>query len=317
MSKDWQKFEKLACNVQRDLSPNAKVTHNENIRGKSGIINQCDVVIRSKIGTIGFLGIIECKDHSSKIGVEVVRNFKAKLEDIGAMKGIIVSSEGFTKDAHLYAKKHGIDAYLLVDANSIKWNKHAIVPLVLCEVYLSSCQCFNYRVDNRQEICLKYDNGQPAGTNEYCYWDNEAQEYIYLTKLVEKIWDENDTGKAFENGNINYKSEPGRYELFQGSKPRIPVILKLHLGSTYNYHYGHVSVQDGQGYLDEKTRQFHSKEFVCMPLDWEEALKKWPSTLDTKEIPFEPIIWLWIVRFFSPRKNHANKFFQMGGGMRI
>ena len=181
--KDWQIFEKLACNVQRDLSPNADVTHNENIRGKSGILNQCDVVIRSKIGTIDFLGVIECKDHESKIGVEVIRGFKAKLDDIGAMKGIIVSAEGFTKNAYQYSKEHGIDAYLLVDANSIKWNKHALVPLVLCDVYLSSCACSNHHIHNSNIVELD-------GGARYWHWDRKNREFVELKSLVESVWDD-------------------------------------------------------------------------------------------------------------------------------
>lgn len=314
MSEDWQKFEELACNVQRDLSPNADVTHNEKIRGKTGILNQCDVVIRSKIGIIEFLGVIECKDHAKKIGVEIIRGFKSKLEDIGAMKGIMVSSEGFTRDAYIYAKNHEIDTYLLVDAKSIKWNKHALIPLVLCEVNLSSCECINYRNTDGEQISLSDESGHSA--NNYYYWDNRTSAYIQLKKLSENLWDEMAPAKNYKNGKIYYKSAPHQYELCHGGNSRTPVTIEIYLKSTDIYHYGSVSVEDGQGYLNMKTKQFHSKQFACSPLDWQDALKKWPSTQSSENIPFQPIMWLWIVRYFSERENHAKQFIQMGGGIR-
>jgi hypothetical protein len=75
-------FEEIARRVQEQRSPMARVTRNEKIKGKSDIQNQCDIVIRSRIGTTDFLGVIECKDHTDKVGVEVVRGFKSKLDDI-------------------------------------------------------------------------------------------------------------------------------------------------------------------------------------------------------------------------------------------
>ena len=61
MPKDWENFEEIARRVQEQLSPLARVSRNEKIKGKSGIRNQCDIVIRLRIGTIDFLGIIESK----------------------------------------------------------------------------------------------------------------------------------------------------------------------------------------------------------------------------------------------------------------
>ena len=135
MPKDWENFEEIARRVQEQLSPLARVSRNEKIKGKSGIRNQCDIVIRLRIGTIDFLGIIECKDYADKVGIEVIRGFKSRLDDIRAMKGIIVSANGFTKDAYKYADEVGIDTFLLIEANSIKWNKIAVVPICIAKIF--------------------------------------------------------------------------------------------------------------------------------------------------------------------------------------
>ena len=80
---------------------------------------------------------------------------------------------------------------------------------------------------------------------------------------------------------------------------------------SFNYHYGHVTIDEGQGYVDEKTREFHSIEFVCKPFDWRKAVETWPSTQDRNNVPFEPIMCLWAIRYFSPRENHASEFLLM------
>jgi len=84
MQPKWLEFEKLVTNIQKTLAPQAKVTHNETLKGKNGVEHQCDVVLRSNIAQFGFLCIIECKHWKKRVGLEVVRDFLSKVKDVEA-----------------------------------------------------------------------------------------------------------------------------------------------------------------------------------------------------------------------------------------
>lgn len=60
--------------------------------------------------------IIECKRHSGSIERPVVTDLCAKLQSIGAQKGIIISTSGFQRDAVRYAKEHGIALWQIIDS---------------------------------------------------------------------------------------------------------------------------------------------------------------------------------------------------------
>jgi hypothetical protein len=88
------------------------------------------------------------------------------------MKGIIVSANGFTKDAYKYADEVGIDTFLLIEANSIKWNKIAVVPICIAKIFLESCSIKNLNHETGEQIALKYDNGRDIEDYNYYYLDN-------------------------------------------------------------------------------------------------------------------------------------------------
>lgn len=112
--KDGKEFEEIVCKIQAGLDPQSIVKHNERIINKFGHARQFDVVIRGKCAGIEFLGVMECKDISRKIGVEIVEQFSRKAEDINANLKMLVSKKGFTRNALDMAAKMGIQAYSIL-----------------------------------------------------------------------------------------------------------------------------------------------------------------------------------------------------------
>jgi hypothetical protein len=47
---DWKKFEQLAAAIQRELAPDARVTENAKLMGKSGSQRQIDILIEQETG---------------------------------------------------------------------------------------------------------------------------------------------------------------------------------------------------------------------------------------------------------------------------
>ena len=131
----WKRFEKLATDIQKELSPNAEVEHDVRLQGHdSGTLRQIDVVVRDHIGQYSFLIVMQCKDEKKPLDVNVVGEFGAVIEDVKANKGVLVSSSGFTKSAINLARKKGIDVFRLVDVENYDWRSYATMP-VACVFY--------------------------------------------------------------------------------------------------------------------------------------------------------------------------------------
>jgi len=90
---------------------NAMGYHTERRRrvsGKSGELHEIDVV--AKKGNL--IWAVECKNWTNPVGIEQVRDFWAKLQDLGSeWNGIFVSFTGFTEPAENFAEQYNIDRW--------------------------------------------------------------------------------------------------------------------------------------------------------------------------------------------------------------
>ena len=78
----------------------------QKIIGQSGTPNEIDVVAKKGTRVLA----IECKNHSSVVGIEPVRDFNAKLTEIGlGGKGVFVAYTGLSRGAEEYAQFHRIE----------------------------------------------------------------------------------------------------------------------------------------------------------------------------------------------------------------
>lgn len=110
-------LEKVVCQIQQMMDKNSTVTHNELLEDRVGNKRQYDVVIRGKFGGRPVLGVIECKDHSRKIGPNAIEAFSKKTENLGANLRVMVSKKGFTKQALKLAKHENIGCLSLLPSN--------------------------------------------------------------------------------------------------------------------------------------------------------------------------------------------------------
>jgi hypothetical protein len=119
----WKKFEKLITGIHMLTAEGAEVKFNDHILGKrSGSNRQIDVSIRFKQGFYDYLAIVECKDYGTKVEMGEVEAFRTKMEDVGAMHGIMVSPHGFQKGAITTAEAYNIELFTLTEVKS-DWTK--------------------------------------------------------------------------------------------------------------------------------------------------------------------------------------------------
>jgi hypothetical protein len=86
--------------------------------GKSGHSHEIDISFEATVAGVAVLVLVECKCYKRQVGTEDVLEFSARLEDIGANKGILVSNSGFAIGARRIASARGI---ALIRATSGKW----------------------------------------------------------------------------------------------------------------------------------------------------------------------------------------------------
>ena len=105
---DWRQFERVVASIHIAEMQGAEVNWNETIQGR-----QFDVTIRFTMGPHNYLTLIECKNYSKPITVDIVDAFATKSRDAKANKAIIISSSKFQSGCIKIAKKHNIDLFTL------------------------------------------------------------------------------------------------------------------------------------------------------------------------------------------------------------
>ena len=89
-----------------------------------------DVTARSEALGANFIVLVECKHHKRKIERQDVQILHAKLQSIGAQKGMLFSIAGFQSGAIDYAAAHGI-ALIKMGAGSSSWFTRSAGPQTL------------------------------------------------------------------------------------------------------------------------------------------------------------------------------------------
>src|SRR5205085_1852164 len=110
-----ESFERAVHRIQTLMDPSSTVTHNEKLLDKVGNTRQFDVVIRGTFAGRPMLGVMECRDHTTRPkGPDAIDGFANKVRNLGADLAIMVSRLGFTAQALRLAKFEKVACYSLV-----------------------------------------------------------------------------------------------------------------------------------------------------------------------------------------------------------
>jgi hypothetical protein len=75
----------------------------------SGTSREVDVSLRSQVGSVSVLVIIECRDRAKPQDVTWIEQLASKREDVGADKAVAVSARGFSAGARNLARSKQVD----------------------------------------------------------------------------------------------------------------------------------------------------------------------------------------------------------------
>lgn len=119
---DWRTYESITKYIYETLGKQSGVKikgygNTCKVTGKSGSRYQIDVLASHSDGIHTYETAIECKYWEKKVNRDIVMKVFGILEDTNINKGVIVSKEGFTRDAIDYAKFKNIGLVTLREWN--------------------------------------------------------------------------------------------------------------------------------------------------------------------------------------------------------
>lgn len=113
-----QDYELMVQKIYNDLlrADGVVVFHQkEYMRRSSGLPIKIDVSFEVDVAGARVLVLVECKHYGKRVDVGDIDEFFAKVQDVSAHKGIIVTTVGFQNGAEKAAEARGIALALLSD----------------------------------------------------------------------------------------------------------------------------------------------------------------------------------------------------------
>jgi hypothetical protein len=97
---DWKQYEQEIADYFCAEYPNARITPDAKIIGRfSKIERQIDLLIQDNAVDFDFRIVVDGKYRDKKIDLNDVESFISFLRDVGAHKGVMISTEGYTQSA--------------------------------------------------------------------------------------------------------------------------------------------------------------------------------------------------------------------------
>lgn len=113
MTKASEEYEKFVQSVLSSMV-GVDVHHQKTYTGRASHRDiKVDVSFNFEIAGANLLFLIECKYYSHNVPVDDVEEFHSKIDDVGAHKGILVTTKGFQEGAVKTARGRGIALALL------------------------------------------------------------------------------------------------------------------------------------------------------------------------------------------------------------
>lgn len=275
---EWLQLETLVADIQKQLAPGVRVTHNTTLRGyDSETARQIDVMVEQSIGQFSMFIVIDCKDYKKPVDVKGVEEFVGLVRDVRAHQGCLVSAMGFSQSARKRARRANIALYRPVDTAPHKWQARVSMP-VLCE-FRSAAVAFGVKVSVPMPFVLPYD---------------------FVHSLVVHDEQGNPLGTCIETAltrwnNGEFPVEIGKHDevpLFpvsphidNGYGTQIPVTLTVSLQVKGRRYFGMLPLDEFRGLRDEHTGAVVTNAFKTGALSPIEVENQWQRLAEGEDPP--------------------------------
>ena len=280
---DWKKFEELAASIQAELAPEAKVSANARLRGKSGKLRQIDVLIEQETGQYKLRIVVDCKDHKNPVDVNDIESFLGLIQDVGAHKGAMVAANGFTETAKIRATAAGLDLFRVVDTANHKWRTYVSIPAVSRDFQLSTYSftisgtghcSFDIRQDHRFMPILRSDGSL----------------IDYACNLVLDRWEDGTIPVASgEYRDIPLTSEA---TFLDGPDGRFKATVRVNIQVRELIYFGQMPIVDVRGFKSELEDVTHIHSMTTAPWNFEKISREWQLVESIEQLAVKPVMGL-------------------------
>lgn len=114
MPKRTNEFQKLVFLVKKHAASDANVTESKLLRDlTTGAEREVDICVDSMVAGHPVVLSIECRNRGRRADVRWIEEMKAKHERLATNALVLISSSGFSKEAHRVARGYGIETLSL------------------------------------------------------------------------------------------------------------------------------------------------------------------------------------------------------------
>lgn len=198
---DWRGYEEITRYIYETLGQEYGIKivgygDGFKIKGMSGVDHQIDILTEQSNGKCFYRTVIECKYWKKKINKDIIMKLSSIMEDSEIEKGIIVSKEGFTRDALGYARHKNIEVVQLREAVKDDRNGDHTIDIGILEIHSKvirtrptvTCIDFGtYKITDESEILSMFyasillPNDRKVQFREYM---RTFQDELYKQKLL-------------------------------------------------------------------------------------------------------------------------------------
>ena len=295
---DWKKFEELAASIQAELAPDATVTANAKLLGKSGTLRQIDVLIEQEAGQYKLRIVVDCKDSKQPVDVKAVEAFLGLIQDVGAHKGAMVAANGFTGTAKIRAGAAGLDLFRVIDTADHKWRTYVSIPALSRDFQLESCSF---------SISWK-GYGAPDIRQDHRFmpiFRSNGSLIDYAGNLVLDRWEDETVPIATgEHRDIALTTESTFLESPDGQ--RFEVTIRANVRVKEVIHFGQMPLVDVRGFKSELEDVTHIHSMTTAPWNFAKISREWQRVESAEQLAVKPVVRLTVKSSYPRYEGNAS-----------
>ncbi len=230
-------------NSQSDLS-DVKVQQNVFLDGNSRR-HQIDVYWEFCKAGIEYKVAVECKDYKRAVSAEKIDAFATVLNDLGNIKGVFVSKNGFQSGAIQDAKRYGIQLMEIRDPREEDFENKVANVILNLDVISIKVRNIKFNLDNEWKekhttngLCEKLMNQKlKIESDNRCYSLNEVIDKLpkgVKGKLLKHTFDfpkgwlitEDGTRCLINSIEFTYVTELSKQKIYIGFKQAVKAVVK-------------------------------------------------------------------------------------------
>ena len=283
LTPDWKKYEELAAQMQREMSPGATVTTNVRLPGRrSQTQRQIDILIEQDVTPYKIRIAIDCKDYAEPVDVKDVEAVIGLVDDIGANKGAIIAANGFTNAAKKRGADAGLDLYRLIDLSSHKWGGYVTIPAVVRDWKLGQSQ-FGLSWTGRGSFPTSDPHHFPVFRSDGSFIE-------YASNLILDRWSDGSIPhKVGEHCGLALTKEA---TFLKGSLGLFEAKIEFRCKVSQVLHFGQLKLTELRGLRDEVSADVITNGFTTEAISFERVGHEWQKIESIDQLAVKPLVTL-------------------------